>query len=43
MFWLDIRKKIILRKSGDALAQPAQGGGGVTIPGGVQDPWTWGT
>lgn len=24
------------RKSSDALAQPAQGGGGVTIPGGVQ-------
>jgi len=33
---LDIRKKFILRGSGQALEQAAQGGGGVTIPGGVQ-------
>ena len=30
-----ILRKILLRKSGQALAQAAQGGGGVTIPGGV--------
>ena len=30
-----MRKKILLRKSGKALAQAAQGGGGVIIPGGV--------
>ena len=29
--------KISLRKSGQALEQAAQGGGGVTIPGGVQE------
>ena len=33
-----------LRKSGEALAQAAQGGGGgVTIPGGVQELWRCGT
>jgi len=31
----DIRKKNILRNSGSALEQSAQGGGGVIIPGGV--------
>ena len=35
-FRLDIRKKFILRKSGEALEEAAQGGGGVTDPGGVQ-------
>jgi len=25
------------------LAQAAQGGGGVTVPGGVQEPWRCGT
>ena len=35
-FRMDIRKKFILRKSGDALEQAAQGGVGVTVPGGVQ-------
>ena len=38
---LDIRKKIgkiSLRKSGSALAEAAQGGGGVTTPEGVQEP-----
>ena len=32
-----------LRKSGSALAQAAQGGGRVTIPGGVPEPWRCGT
>ena len=32
-----------LRKSSWALAQAAQGGGGVTVPGGVQEPWRYGT
>ena len=31
------------RKSGEAVTQAAQGGGGVTIPGGVQELWTCGT
>jgi len=38
-----IRKKILLRKSGDALAQAAQGGSGVTVPGAVQEPQRCGT
>jgi len=32
-----------LPKSGGAVAQAAQGGGGVTISGGVQEPWRCGT
>ena len=36
-FRLDIWKKILLQKSGEALAQAAQGGGGVTVPGGVEE------
>ena len=36
-------EKFLLRKSGQALAQTAQGGGGVTIPGGVQKQWRCGT
>ena len=40
-FRLDIRKKF--RKSGAAVAQAAQGGGGVTIPGGVPEPCGCGT
>jgi len=35
-FRLDIRKKFILRKSGEALEEAARGSDGVTIPGGVQ-------
>ena len=31
------REKFLVRKSSDAVAQAAQGGGGVTIPGGVQE------
>ena len=34
---LSVRKKL-LRRSGAALAQAAQGGGGVTVPQGVQEP-----
>ena len=34
---------ILLRQSGEALAQAAQGGGGITIRGGVQEPWRCGT
>jgi len=30
------REEFLLRKSGETLAQTAQGGGGVTIPGGAQ-------
>jgi len=39
---VDIRKKL-LQKSGDALEQAAQGGGGVTIPVGVQELWRYST
>ena len=35
--------KNILKKSGEALAQAAQGGDGVTIPGGVQEKGRCGT
>ena len=34
---LNIRKKNLLQKSGDALEQADQGGGGVTDPGGFQE------
>jgi len=34
---------LIFRRNGDALAQAAQGGGGVTIPGGAQELWSCGT
>ena len=36
-------EKKILRKSDEALAQTAQGGGGVTVPGGVQKESRCGT
>ena len=36
-FRLDIRKKLFLSESGQALEWPAQGGGGVAIPGRVQE------
>jgi len=42
-FRLDIKVKLLLRKSGSALAQPAQRGGGVTVPGGVQETRRCGT
>jgi len=35
--------KFLLRKSGEALEWAAQGGGGVTVPGGVQEACTCGT
>ena len=35
--------KILLRKSGEAVVQAAQGGGGVTISGGVQEMCGCGT
>ena len=35
--------KILPRKSGEAVAQAAQGGGRVIIPGDVQDYWRYGT
>ena len=37
-FRLDIRKKMILQKSGNILEGAAQGGGGNIPPGGVQEP-----
>jgi len=42
-FTLNIRKNFFLDKSGEALAQAAQGGGGVTVPGGVQEMCVCGT
>jgi len=36
-FRLENRKKFLLQKSGQALEWAAQEGGGVTIPGGVQE------
>ena len=38
-----IRMLFLLRKSGEALAQAAQGGGGVALPGGVQGSRRCGT
>ena len=40
--WCDLGN-IILRKSGAAVAQAAQGGGAVTVPGGVPEPCGCGT
>lgn len=34
---LDVRKKLVLLKRGDALAQIAHGGGEVPFPGGVPE------
>ena len=36
-------EEFLLRKSDEALEQPAQGGGGVTVPGGVQKKQRCGT
>ena len=33
------QEKFVLRQCGEALTQAAQGGGGVTVPGGVQGMW----
>ena len=35
--------KLHLRKSGEAVAQAAQGSGGVTVPGGAEEPCGCGT
>ena len=35
-------EKFLLRKSGDALEQAAQVGGGVTVPGSAQEAWRCG-
>ena len=37
-FRLDSGGKLTLRKSGEAVSQAAQGGAGVIVPGGVQEP-----
>ena len=37
------QETFILRKSGAAVAQAAQGGGGLTVPGGVPEPCGCGT
>ena len=42
-FRLDIREKLLLRKSGEVLEQTVQGGGGVTDPGGVEEKGECGT
>ena len=39
---LDIRKKNILKKSGETLEQAAQGGGRITIFGSIQETWRCG-
>jgi len=36
-------EQFLLRKSSEAVAQAAQGGGEVTVPGGVQEPSGYGT
>jgi len=41
-FRLDIRK-IFFCESGEAVTEAAQGGGGVTVSGGVQEPCGCGT
>jgi len=37
---MDIRKHFF-SESGEALVQAAQRDGGVTVPGSVQETWTW--
>ena len=37
------KEKSLLRKSGEALVQTVQGGGGVTVLGGAQELWRCGT
>jgi len=36
-------EQFLLSKSGEAVAQAAQGGGGVTVPEGIQETWRCGT
>ena len=40
---VEYQGKILLRKYGEALAQAAQGGGGVTAYGGIRETWRCGT
>jgi len=40
---LDVRKKLLTWKSGWAVTQAAQEGGGVTVPEGLPEPWRCGT
>ena len=40
---MDSKKKILVGKSGEQLEQAAQGGGAVTVPGGVEEPCGCGT
>ena len=40
---MDIRKNVLISKSGAAVAQAAQGGGAVTITGGVEEQCGCGT
>lgn len=43
-FQVEYLEEFLLRKNGEALAQAAQGGDAVTIPGGVQGQMLyWGT
>ena len=40
---VEYHEEFLLRKSGAAVAQAAQGGGAVTVPGGVSEPCGCGT
>ena len=42
-FTVGYQERFLLRKSGAAVAQAAQGGGAVTVPGGVPEPCGCGT
>ena len=42
-FQMGYEEEFLLQKSGEAVAQAAQGGGAVTVHGGVQDPCGCGT
>ena len=43
MVQVGYEEEFLLRKSSEAVAQAAQGGGGVTVPGGVPEPCGCGT
>jgi len=40
---VEYQEEFLIRKGGWAVAQAAQGSGGVTVPGGVQEPCGCGT
>lgn len=42
-FQIEYHEKFLLKKSGGAVAQAVQGGGGVTVLGGVREPQRYGT